>query len=127
VNSLVKDFLRQKSFAIAGSFRNESKYAYRIFKTLNAKGYQVYPVNPGMSMVEGVKCYSSIKDIPASIDVMSIVTPPAITANIVRQCKELNINRIWIQPGAESQEVIEFCKNNDIHVVYGLCVMLEAT
>ncbi len=126
MDNLVKDFLSQKSFAIAGSFRNELKYAYRIFKTLKAKGYQVYPVNPGMSVVEGVKCYPSIKDIPASIDVMSIVTAPGVTANIVRDCKELNINRVWMQPGAESKEVIEFCKNNDIKAIHGLCVMLEA-
>jgi len=126
MDKLVKDFLSQRSFAVVGSFRNESKYAYRIFKTLKEKGYQVYPVNPGMNEVDGVRCYSNIKDIPTSVDVVNIVTPPAITANIVKQCKELNIHRAWIQPGAESKEVIDFCKNSDIKVVYDLCVMIEA-
>lgn len=126
MEQLVKDFLSQKSFAVAGSFRNQSKHAYRIFKTLREKGYQVYPVNPGMSEVEGVRCYSNVKDIPEAVDVMNIVTPAKITANIVRDCKERSISRVWIQPGAESKEVIEFCQNNKIEIIHGLCVMLEA-
>lgn len=126
MESLVKDFLNQKSFAVAGSFRNESKIAWRIFRTLKEKGYQVYPVNPAINEVAGVRCYPNVKDIPASVDVMSIVTAPKVTENIVRDCKERNINRVWIQPGAESKEAIEFCKNNNIEIIYGLCVMLEA-
>ncbi|MDP8289643.1 MAG: CoA-binding protein [Candidatus Susulua stagnicola] len=125
MENLVKDFLSQKSFAVAGSFRNETKVAWRIFKTLQEKGHEVFPVNPGVSEVEGVKCYPSVKDISSNIDVMNIVTPPKVTEDIIKDCKELNINRIWIQPGAESKEAIEFCKQNHIDVVYGLCVMLK--
>ena len=126
MQDLVKDFLKQKRFAVAGSFRNKSKYAYRILKTLKEKGYEVYPVNPRSKEVEGMSCYASVKDIPVSIDVVNIVTPPEITEKIVRECKEKDIERVWLQPGSESQEVIRFCKENDIKVIYGLCVMLES-
>jgi len=37
VENLIKDFLEQKKFAVIGSFRNESKYAYRILKVLKVK------------------------------------------------------------------------------------------
>ena len=121
----VRDFLKQKRFAIVGSFRNESKYAYRILKTLKAKGYEVYPVNPRWKVVEGLTCYSSVKDIPVVCDVADIVTPPAVTEKVVKECKEKGITRIWFQPGAESEKVIKFCKENDIAVVYNLCVMVE--
>jgi len=125
MENLVKDFLGQKNFAVAGSFRNESKYAYRIFKTLREKGYQVYPINPGISEIEGVKCYSNVKDIPEVIDVINIVTPAKITVNIVKDCKDKGITKVWVQPGAESKEVVEFCKQNSIDILYGLCVILE--
>ena len=105
---LVKKFLKQKSFAVAGSFRNESKYAYRILTTLKDKGYEVYPVNPSLREVDGLTCYPSVKDIPDSVDVVDIVTPPQITEKIVRECKEKGISKVWIQPGAESKTVIEF-------------------
>jgi len=125
LENLVKNFLSQKNFAVVGSFRNKSKYAYRIFKTLKEKGYQVYPINPGISEVEGVRCYSNVKDISETIDVISIVTPAKITANIVKDCKDIGITKVWIQPGAESKEVIKFCYDNNIDVVHGLCVMME--
>ena len=123
---MVKDFLKQKRFAVVGSFRNESKYAYRILKTLKEKGYEVYPVNPSLGEVDGLTCYPSVKDIPDSVDVVDIVTPPQITEKIVRECKEKGISKVWIQPGAESKTVIEFCKDNGIKVVHNLCIMMNA-
>ena len=125
MQDLVKDFLKQRSFAVAGSFRNESKYAYRILKTLKEKGYEVYPVNPSLGEVDGLTCYPSVKDIPDSVDVVDIVTPPQITEKIVRECKEKGISKVWIQPGAESKTVIEFCKDNNIEVIYNLCIMMN--
>ena len=125
MQDLVKDFLKQKRFAVVGSFRNESKYAYRILKTLKEKGYEVYPVNPSLGEVDGLTCYPSVKDIPDSVDVVDIVTPPQITEKIVRECKEKGISRVWIQPGAESKTVIEFCKDNGIKVVRNLCIMMN--
>ncbi len=126
MENLVKDFLSQKSFAVAGSFRNESKYAWRILRKLKEKGYQVYPVNPRFKQVDGLDCYPSVKDIPLSVDVVNIVTPASVTARIVRECKDKGIIKVWFQPGAESEEAIEFCNRNNITVVHGLCVMLEA-
>ena len=125
MQDLVKDFLKQKRFAVVGSFRNESKYAYRILKTLKEKGYEVYPVNPSLGEVDGLTCYPSVKDIPDSVDVVDIVTPPQITEKIVRECKEKGISKVWIQPGAENKTVIEFCKDNNIEVIYNLCIMMN--
>jgi len=126
VQELVNDFLKQRRFAVIGSFRNESKYAYKILKTLKNEKYEVYPVNPQIKEVEGLACYASVKDIPVVCDVADIVTPPKITERVVGECKEKGITRVWLQPGAESKEVIKFCRENGIKVVYGLCVMKES-
>lgn len=126
MENLVKDFLNQKSFAVVGSFRNQSKYAYRIFKKLKQKGYTVFPVNPRGGQIDDDKCYPNIKDIPEDIDVADIVTPPRVTEAVVKDCKDRGVKKVWLQPGAESQEAIDFCKKNKIDVVHGLCIMLEA-
>ena len=126
MENLVKEFLKQKRFAVVGSFRNESKYAYKILKNLLKQGYEVYPVNPHLSDIEGIKCYKSIRDIPAPIDVVNLVTPPLAAEAIVRECKEKAIKRVWLQPGAESEAAIKFCHDNNIDIIYGLCIMLES-
>lgn len=126
MENLVKDFLSQKTFAIAGSFRNDSKYAYRILRKLKEKGYKVYPVNPRLKEIDGLICYPSVRDIPVSVDVVNLVTPPQATTGIVRECKDKGITKVWFQPGAQSKEAINFCRENNIKVIHGLCVMLEA-
>lgn len=126
MQGLIKDFLKQKRFAVVGSFRNETKYAYRILKALRGKGYEVYPVNPRLKEVEGLTCYGSVKDIPVVCDVANIVTPPKVTEKVVRECKEKGIIKVWLQPGAESDEVIRLCQDNNLQVVYNVCLMLES-
>jgi len=125
MQNIIKDFLSRKVYAIQGSFRDKSKYAYQILCKLKDKGYKIYPVNPAVKEVEGLRCYRSVKDIPEIIDVVNIVTPPKVTEKIVRECKAKGIKRVWIQPGAESEDAIKFCKDNDIDVICGLCVMVE--
>ena len=125
MNELIKDFLSQKTFAVFGSFRNESKYAYQIFKNLINRGYQALPVNPGLSEVGGRLCYKRISDIPVTVDVANIVTPPSVTEQILKECLETGVKRAWLQPGAENQAAISFCRDNGISVVHDVCVMLE--
>ncbi len=126
MENLVKDFLKQKRFAVVGSFRNETKFAYRILKSLTALGYVVFPVNAHLSKVEGRPCYGTISDIPYSVDVVDIVTPPPVTEGIIRECLRKGIKRVWLQPGAESQAAIKFCNDNDIKVVHSICIMLKS-
>jgi len=122
----MKDFLAQKRFAVVGSFKNESKYAYRILKVLINKGYEVYPVNPSGKEVEGIKCHKNISEIPIDIDVVNLVTPPAASEKIVNECIAKNIKRVWLQPGAESDAVVDLCRKNNISVIHSTCIMLES-
>lgn len=124
MQELIKEFLSQKSFAVVGSFKNETKVAYKIFRFLKQKGYEVYPVNPNVKEVDGEKCYPLILDLPKTVDVVDLVTPPSATEEIVKQCLQKGIKYIWMQPGAESEKAIEFCKENDIKVIYNTCIMM---
>ena len=126
MEDLVRDFLKQRRFAVVGSFRNKEKFAYRILIDLKKKGYEVFPVNPRLGEVEGRVCYKTISDIPHSVDVANIVTPPQVTESILKECLQKGIKMAWLQPGAESQDTIKFCHDNDIKVIYGMCVMLES-
>ncbi len=123
---LIKEILSKKSFAIVGSFRNESKYAYKILLHLKNNGYEIYPVNPNIKEVEGLKCYPSILSLPFSVDVAVIVTPPQVTEQVVSQCLQKGIKYVWLQPGAESEPAIKFCNENEIKVIYNTCIMFSS-
>jgi predicted CoA-binding protein len=42
----------------------------------------------------------------------------------VKQCLQKGIKYVWMQPGAESEKAVEFCKENNIKVIYGTCIMM---
>jgi hypothetical protein len=123
---LLQDFLRKENvFAVVGVSRNPAKYGHQVYKDLKEAGYIVYPVNPSIDEVLGDRCYHSLSELPERADVVDTVVPPHVTEEIVEECKELGIERVWMQPGSESQQAIEFCRRNSIKVVHGMCVMVR--
>lgn len=125
MEQLINEFMSQKTFAVAGSFRNKEKYAYKVFESLLKKGKAVYPVNPQINVLEGVQCYRFVSELPENVDVINLVTPSELTEKIVKQCREKGITRVWMQPGAESEAAINFCKENNIKVVHNVCMILQ--
>ncbi|MCS7185284.1 MAG: CoA-binding protein [bacterium] len=125
MENLIKEFLNQKNFAVVGASDKPHKYGYKILKNLISRGYNVFPINPRLNEIEGIKCYKSISDVPSKIDVVNIVTPPQVTERVVEEALKLGIKKIWIQPGAESEKAVKFCKENGIDVIYNTCVMMH--
>jgi len=123
MEELVREFLSQKRFAIVGASNRPEKYGNQIVRNLKERGYEVYPVNPRLPEVEGLTCYPDLPSIPVKVDVVDVVVPPEVTEQVVRQAAELGIERIWLQPGAESEAAIRFCEEQGLKVVHSLCVM----
>jgi predicted CoA-binding protein len=120
---LIKQFQAQKNVAVIGSFANENKFAYKILKKLIAKGANAIPIHPTIKEVEGMQCYKSVMDYPGKIDAANLVTPPVVTETIVEECLKKGISFVWMQPGAESEKAIKFCKTNFINVIYNTCLL----
>ena len=125
MQELIKEFMAQKRFAVVGATDNPQKYGNQIIKNLKSRGYEVYPVNPRLKELEGLSCYPGLADIPVKVDVVDFVVPPEATEEILKQCKELELNRTWLQPGSESEAAIAFCHENNLKVVHSVCVMLS--
>ena len=123
---LIDAFLQKDNiFAVVGVSKEPEKYGNKVFFDLKGAGYFVYPINPNAINISGNKCYSNLRELPQTPDVVDIVVPPKITEKTVKECKDLGINKVWMQPGSESKDAIGFCSENNIDVLYGLCVMLE--
>src|SRR5437867_12061868 len=125
-----KDFLAQKYIAVAGVSRDTKKAANFIYKKLRSLGYSVFAVNPNAANVEGDVCYPDLRSIPVKPDGVVIVTKPAITDSVVKQCAELGITRVWMHKGIDqkagsvSAEAVDFCHKNNITTIPGGCPMM---
>ncbi len=122
---LIADFVGRRVWAVVGASENPAKFGSRVFRSLQRAGYIVYPVNPRGGELEGVPMYPTLASLPQTPDVVNLVVPPGVTEQIVREAKALELTRIWMQPGAESDEAIAYCHEHDMQVVYDACAMVH--
>jgi hypothetical protein len=133
IDTLVQDFLAQKQIAVVGvSDKRETgcNLAYRKFKE---SGYAVSAVNPRLTSFEGDPCYPDLKSIPEKPEAVFILTNPKVSEEIVQQCVDLGIQRVWMhclmgtKPGlvgsmtSVSQDAVRMCRENGIEVIPGSC------
>jgi predicted CoA-binding protein len=122
----IKDFLSQKTIAMAGLSRNEKAFSTNIKKELTAKGYRIIPVNPNADRIGGDTCYPNLAAIPEKVGGVLVVTPAAQTEKIVRDAAAAGITRVWIQQGAQSDAAVVACKEKKLTSVWGRCIMMFA-
>src|SRR5262245_18741048 len=91
-----KDFLAQKRNAVAGVRRAKNDAANLIYRKLRETGHEVFAINPNAETFDGERCYPDLRSLPEPVDGVVIVTRPTITEQIVRQCVELGISRVWM-------------------------------
>lgn len=114
-------FLDYKNWVVVGDVLNPSKYAYKILNSLKKDGFNAVGVNPSIEN-EGV--YINLSDIPYKVEVLDLCINPYKGIKIIHEAHELKIDKVLIQPGAESPEIINFCKSNGIQAIEG-CALVE--
>ena len=124
----VETFLAQRRIAVAGVSRSKNEAANVIYRKLRASGYEVFPVNPNAETVEGDECYPDLKSIPGGVDGAVIATHPAVTEEVVRECAELDVPRVWMHrsfgQGSVSEDAVDYCRERGIEVIAGGCPMM---
>ena len=114
------------TIALVGATDNQAKYGHTIYVDLTRKGYKVFPVNPRRDTVMGDKAYAKLADIPERPTVVNFVIPPRFTLHVLRQCLELGLMNVWIQPGAESPEVMDYVQEHGFNYLANACIMVES-
>ncbi len=125
MEELIVEFVNQPIWAVVGYSENRRKYGHLILHDLKKAGYVVFPVNRKGGESNGLKVYTNVASLPVRPGVVDLVVPPHETVQVVQECLAAGIERIWMQPGAECDEAIQFCQDHGIKVVYHACAMVE--
>lgn len=125
----VAGFLRGRRVAVAGVSREPGQPANAIYRRLRDSGYEVFPVNPRASEVQGVRCYPDLGSIPErTVDGVVVATHPDISVDVVRQCAEHGIRRAWFHrsfgQGSVSEAAIRECEARGIECIVGGCPLM---
>jgi predicted CoA-binding protein len=121
----IESFLAQKRIAIVGISRERQNIGIALFKEFTRLGYEVIPVNPNVPEISGQRCFARVQEIVPTPDAALLLTSPAVTNSVVRDCAEAGIKRVWMYrgggQGSVSPEAVEFCRAHGIEVVPGQC------
>jgi predicted CoA-binding protein len=112
-------------FAVVGATNNPDKWGYKVYKKLLSLGFNVVPVNPKYADIEGKPCYKTLADINPKPDVVVTVVPPEVTKKVLNKCHQLGIANVWMQPGSESDEVIEQAKQLNLNFISNACIIVD--
>lgn len=115
--SVKNETLKMKNWAVVGATDKKEKYGYKIVRTLADNDYNVYPINPSIDEIDGIKVYDKLADIEDKIDVVDMVVNPQIGKLVMKEINKLGIKYVWLQPGTRSDEIRDFAEENDIKVV----------
>jgi len=113
-------------YAIIGATQNKEKYGHKVLVDLKDKGYKVIAVNPKYEEVAEVPCYPDLISLEERPDVVVMVVGEKNAEKVAQNCVDLNLNRIWFQPGSEYPAAVELAEKAGFHIVVGECIMKEA-
>ncbi|MDD2680948.1 MAG: acetate--CoA ligase family protein [Patescibacteria group bacterium] len=89
----LKALFEPKSVAVVGASTREGSVGSDTLKNLIKSGYKgkIYPVNPKAKILSGLKCYQSISQIKTKIDLVLIIVPAAIVAQVLEEAGRLGV------------------------------------
>lgn len=125
IQEQIEQFLASPAFGVVGASANRHKFGNKVLRCYQQHGKNVTPVNPNEADIEGIPCAATIDDLPPDALSISMITPPAVTAQLVPLAIAKGIKNIWMQPGAEHPDAVALCRAQGINVIAdGSCLLV---
>lgn len=121
----IDSFLSCRRIAVVGVSRDPKDFSRAVFRAFVERGYDAVPVNPAGGEVDGRRSASRVGEVQPRVEAAFLMTPPAATGQVVRECAEAGVKRLWMHrgagQGAVSPEAVALCRERGIEVVDGEC------
>lgn len=120
---------RTRRIAMVGASANSSRPSWIVMKYLQARGFKVYPVNPGLAgqTLHGEPVVAALSDIAAPIDMVDIFRGSDAAAAIVDEALALDPppRTIWMQLTVRNDAAAAKARAAGLDVVMNRCPKIE--
>ena len=122
---LIEQFLRAKRIAIVGVSRNPSDFTRALWKDFRKRGYDAVPVNPHLSDIDGIPCFSSVKNVSPVAEGALVMVGKSDVATAIAECAAAGVGLLWVY-GIRGEkdvppEIIAQCREAGIQLIAGHC------
>jgi predicted CoA-binding protein len=114
-----------RTIAVVGLSDDPGKASHGVSAYMQAHGYRILPVNPGIESALGEKSYASLSELPMKPDVVNVFRLPKYIPAIVDEMLALGLTDLWVQLGIRNEEAAAKAEAGGIRVVMDRCIMVE--
>ena len=112
-----------KTVAIIGASPERRKYGNKSLRAHESVGWNVVPVNPTATVVEGHRAYASIEDVPDPVDRVTMYVRPEVGITMLDAIAAKSPSEFWLNPGTESRELVQKAKELGLDPILGCSII----
>lgn len=112
-----------KSIAIIGAVSNRNRYSNKAVRAYKSRGYVVFPISVRNQVVEGLKAYRSIADVPGKVDAASLYVNPKVGIELLDDIAKKGVKLLFVNPGAESDELMKRAEELGLNPILACSIM----
>jgi uncharacterized protein len=124
----ITEFLAEKRLAIVGVSRDPKDYTRIVYGEFVKRGYDVFPVNPLATEIDGKSCVSRLIDIKPPVATALFLIPPKFSDDMMQDCADSGISKVWFRRKLRHDEhgstTLSFCKEHKVSVISGYCPLM---
>ena len=125
--NLLKDiiaFTTQSPIAIIGVSENKRKFGNMAYFELKKRGIQIIPVHKDLKTFDNQKCFNKIEELPSEVKAVVLITKSDTIETLLKECDEKGIKNVWIQQGAEPDNMKEIVEKFSLNIIYKECILM---
>ena len=111
--------------AVVGLSADWYRPSFFAAKYMLEHGYTIVPVNPRYPSILGQRCYASLRDVPARIDLVDVFRKTEDVLPIARDAVAIGAKVLWQQLGVRNREAAELAESAGLETVMDRCVKIE--
>jgi predicted CoA-binding protein len=112
-----------KTIAVLGASSRREKFGNKCVRAYLAAGWQVFPVNPGETEIEGLPVHRRLADVPGELDRISVYLPPARTLEMLDDIAAKGAGEVWLNPGSADVRVLDEARRRGLPAVPGCSIV----
>jgi uncharacterized protein len=125
INTLRRILSQNRVIAVVGLSADWFRPSYFAAKYMQEHGYTVIPVNPRYTEVLGQKCYKSLRDIPAKVDIVDCFRKTGDILPIAEDAIAIGAKVLWQQLGVKNEAAAAKARAAGLEAVMDRCVKIE--
>ena len=93
---MLKHFFKPASVAVIGASRDPDKVGHAILKNLLEANCKIYPINPKVEELMGLKCYPSVTEVKGRIELAVVSVPSKLVLQVMEECGRKKIDSVVV-------------------------------